>query len=116
MTGHARNVVSTTLKDIDRDFTVRISTPAGTNPPDFTPETLLHIASHVINIWGGIPLSLLSGHKLSLEMNCMKKSDKGTTKSAKGRKRKKKNSTSTSKRNSRTSKGGGKKGKQAKSQ
>ena len=109
MSGRAKNVVSTILKDTDRDFIVRISTLDGTSLPDFTPETLLHIASPVINFWGAIPSSLLNGHILSLEMRSTKKLDKGTTKSKKGRKRKKKNSTSTSKRNSRTSKGAGKK-------
>jgi hypothetical protein len=110
MSGHARNAVSFTLRDDGRDFIAVISTPAGINPPDITPEMLARIVSPATNLWGAIPLSLLNGSSLTLELRPHKNSGKGKTKSAKGRKAKKKKSRSTGKRKRNTSKGAGTKG------
>lgn len=109
MSGRAKNAVSFTLKDGDRDFIARISTPADISPADISPETLVRIVSPAINIWGAIPLSLLNGSSLILELRPHKPSKKEKTKSAKGQKKKKTKSQNTGKRKQPTSKGAGKK-------
>ena len=111
MSSPAKDVESFILKDGDRDFIAVISFPDSTRPPGFTRQTLARIVSPAINIWGGIPLSLVSGSTLTLAMKPSLSLGKEKKPSAKGRKAKRKKSPNTGKRSSPTSKGVGKKAK-----
>ena len=90
MAGTAKNVVSTMLRDGDRDFTARISFQDDTKPPGFTQETLKRFVSHVTNGLGVIHSNLPHGSTLILAVMPSKSLPKEKTPPAKGRKKKRK--------------------------